>query len=138
MSNRNYSRGSSFENSVANRLDNHGFLAVRAAGSGTAPRASADVVGINSEVIALIECKTHGNEQEGNKFAVDEAQLRSISEKSGVFDPEHDEGREVKVMVVMKNTDGGITEYFDFNEIDKIVPGDGRSFYKFLNEHGDK
>lgn len=138
MANRNYSRGSSFENSVANRLDNYGFLAVRAAGSGTAPRASADVVGINSEVIALIECKTHGDKQAGNKFAIDEAQLRSISKKSGVFDPEHDSGREVKVMVVMKNTDGGITEYFDFNEVEKIIPGEGRSFYKFLNEHGEK
>lgn len=61
MGNRNYDKGASLENDVANRLANNGFATVRAAGSGTADRDSCDVMAINESKILIIECKTYNS-----------------------------------------------------------------------------
>lgn len=61
MTNKNYDKGASLENEVANRLNNNNYAVVRAAGSGTADRVSCDVLAINDEKILILECKTYEN-----------------------------------------------------------------------------
>jgi len=134
----NYRRGASFENSVANRFDKHGFLAVRAAGSGTTSRTCIDVIAVNDKVIALCECKTHKDDAVGKEFTYDVDQVLDSYSRVVGKNGDGKIGRRVVIMLVVKNKDGGVAEYFDVSEDERVVPGDGISLYKFINEYGEK
>jgi len=133
----NYRRGASFENSIAKRFDNHGFLAVRAAGSGTTTRTCVDVVAINDEVVVLCECKTHGDDSVGRKLRYNLEQFDDAYRRVVGDGGDGKIGRRVFPMLVAKNRDGGVAEYFDISESSLVVPGDGVALYEFINQYGE-
>jgi Holliday junction resolvase len=53
-----YEKGANFERALVEKFQKEGFIAMRAAGSGTIKFVIPDVVAIKGEKIFLIECKT--------------------------------------------------------------------------------
>lgn len=104
MGNKKYNRGASLENTVANRLSNNGFAAIRAAGSGTANRDSCDVIAVNDEMILLIECKTY--KVHGNNIIdySDHKQMDSLEDSAELPGPVMEGDREVKTLLVLRQS----------------------------------
>ncbi|OYT42097.1 MAG: hypothetical protein B6U86_01005 [Candidatus Altiarchaeales archaeon ex4484_43] len=53
----NYQKGARFERDIVNELWEHGWAAIRAAGSGTVGFPVPDVIGIKDRKVIVIECK---------------------------------------------------------------------------------
>lgn len=86
MGNRNYDKGASLENDVANRLDDNNYAVVRAAGSGTADRVSCDVLAVNDEHILILECKTY---KETGENIVSKSDYEQVMEMANRVLPEN-------------------------------------------------
>ncbi len=109
MANDKYKQGRQFENSVANRFNDRGFVVTRAAGSGTADRATPDLVAINRNAVILMECKTYSGDWKNEVVRYDREQQEKIQERVGcaaIYNS--DPSRDIVTAIVMKCVDGGL------------------------------
>lgn len=102
MTNNNYSRGASLENDVCNRLHRNGWAVVRAAGSGTTDRDSADVIAINRNAILVIECKTYSEAGKNIIDYDDYEQVMKVADDAGAPNETDSDRREVVTALVLR------------------------------------
>ena len=57
-----YRKGANFERTLVKKFWEHGFAAMRAAGSGSAPLPLPDIVAIKDGRVIVVECKTSARE----------------------------------------------------------------------------
>jgi Holliday junction resolvase len=114
--------GSDGERELAKRLEDEGWAVVRVAGSGSAQRASCDLVAINHSAILFIECKTYKDGERTINVGDDMAQLEELKDRVrplGVGEIRRDE----RFVVALKE-DGAIAWYYVDSESDPIVRPD--------------
>jgi hypothetical protein len=102
MTNSKYDRGSSLENDVCNRLHRNCWAVVRAAGSGTTDRDSADVLAVNHNAILIIECKTYSELGKNIIEYDDYEQVMKVADDAGVPDTEGGDRRDVVSALVLR------------------------------------
>lgn len=77
-----YERGASFERDIVARFWNHGWTAVRAAGSGTTSNPTPDVIALKDGRAIVVECKTTRKDRLSLGDAI--KSLKRFSETAGV------------------------------------------------------
>ena len=102
MGNRNYDKGASLENDVANRLNDNGYAVVRTAGSGTADRDSCDVIAVNEEEILLIECKTYQVPGENIISTDDHTQMIGMKKEIEKDDTPSADCRDIRTVLALR------------------------------------
>lgn len=128
-------QGTNGERSLANRLTSEGFFTTRAAGSGSAQRAQADLVAINEDAILIIECKTYKDGSGVIDLADDKAQLDEIRGMVVGDFPGNAGERDVHAIVAFKE-DGSSMWYFTRPSFGKIDPDDDHTpLFKLLNRY---
>jgi len=129
----NYRRGASFEREVATRFDREGFFVTRAAGSGTADRASADIVALYWDTIVIAECKTYSGDYEGHKVEFDGDQLDEIAARLG-HDPVPSDMRDTYIGVAIKNSSGGIAQWTGTRDSPVVTVEETIPLYEFIEQ----
>jgi len=76
-----YEKGAKFERALVHKFWEHGWTAMRAAGSGTTSLPAPDVIAIRDEDIILVECKSTSREKLNLKGAI--LSLHEFSRISG-------------------------------------------------------
>ena len=130
----NYRQGSSFENEVAARLTRCGFFVTRAAGSGTADRAQADLVAIRDDRIVIVECKTYRSDSDEHIVEYDEEQLEDIRAMCKDDIELNTDRRATDIIVAMKNKNGGIAQYCVATDGRALIDEDTLPLYEYVNE----
>lgn len=102
MANNKYNRGASLENDVCNRLHRNCWAVVRAAGSGTTDRDSADVLAVNQNAILIIECKTYSEAGKNIIDYDDYEQVMTMADNAGAPNVEGSGRREVVTALVLR------------------------------------
>lgn len=115
----NYSQGASLERYVATMFSQKGFLVARSAGSGSAQRLSPDLIAFDGLRFYAIECKSYSDDTGYRPSSVDEDSLLAMYNIVSTPPlPDYVVG-ERAVLLVVKNSDGGLTRFRRISE-----PGD--------------
>jgi len=134
-----YSQGANFEREVAGRLERVGMFVTRAAGSGTADRAQADVVAIDEDRIVIAECKNHGGDWEGGEVEWDQDQIDAIRDKIGMGPDPLGDKRAVHCIVAIKSQRGGPAQYCVASGGKAVTGEDTAPLYELINDiEGDE
>lgn len=130
----NYSQGANFERGIAGRLQRAGMFVTRAAGSGTADRAQADIVAIDEDRIVIVECKTHRGDWQGGEVEWDQEQIDEICDRIGFAKGAGAGGRILHVIVAIKSTRGGPAQYCVASGGSVETGERTRPFYEFIQD----
>lgn len=107
----NYRRGANFERYVATTFQQEGFLVARSAGSGSTQRLCPDLMAFDGIRFYVVECKSYSGDNGYQPSSVDEDSLLAMHNIISTPDTLDSPLSERAVLLVVKNSDGGVTKF---------------------------